>query len=108
MVVQEYPEYHEMMLKNSYKYKDPLLEFTKKVLNQLKIFRNINKDILHEIVYKTVSKEVYEQGAHILKPGDIVNFMFFIESGHVQIYDIIDGNEFVIENLGQGSIVQCN
>lgn len=40
-----------------------------------------------------------------MRPGEIVNFMFYIQSGVVEIFDFFDGNEFVMERLYQGSIV---
>ena len=66
------------MLKNTFKYKDPLIDFTKKVLKQVDLFRNLRKSSLYDFIYQVISKKTYEEGDIILKPGEIVNFMFYI------------------------------
>ena len=51
MLVQEYQEFGRLMVKNTYKYNDPMLTFTKTVLWQIKLFRKLKKSTLYEFIF---------------------------------------------------------
>ena len=47
----------------------------------------------------------YQEGDILQRPGDTATSLFFIQDGIVEVYSDFDGNNFVIERLHRGSII---
>lgn len=47
----------------------------------------------------------YESDTYILKTSDEINSVLIIETGWVEIFTEFDGNEFIIERLTTGSVI---
>jgi len=104
-LVQEYPEY-ERCLKDyiTTQYDDFRLKFLLNMIKRVDYFSQTPIDILYDIVFKleikTFSKEYI-----ILDDKTVVNAIFFIEEGIIQVETNFDNNSFIIDKLGPGSII---
>jgi CRP-like cAMP-binding protein len=47
----------------------------------------------------------YNEGDELQKPGDKARSLYFIQDGIVEISALFDDNQFVIERLHRGSII---
>jgi CRP-like cAMP-binding protein len=47
----------------------------------------------------------YDKGEIILREGDPIDQMIFVVNGCLEVYQEYEGNEFVIEKLKPGSIL---
>lgn len=52
--------------------------------------------------------EYFEKGLIIFKQDELAMTMFFIESGCVELYTLLDGEEFILERLYRGSVLNHN
>ena len=41
----------------------------------------------------------------IIKPGDHADNLIFVVRGIIEVYTIFEGNKFIVEHLGPGSII---
>jgi len=101
-LVAEYPEYLKVLKTHLQGYNDPLKKFRLKTIRQVEFFNNISVNAIHDILYSL--KSIYnEKGTLLMKPDDNSNLMYFVESGVLEIYTILEGNEFVLDRLYKGS-----
>ena len=64
----------------------------------------MNLEVIHELIYG-LSPIRFESGQTILRVGDVVEQIYFVESGTVEFYLMIDDTEFVFEILYSGSVI---
>lgn len=64
----------------------------------------MNKHIFHKILYSFDFKFVQENETFLFE-GDAVECVMFIVNGNLEVYTEFEGNEFVIEILKPGSIL---
>ncbi len=57
-----------------------------------------------DIVFK-MEKVFYEKGFVIIKKNQQINEILLIKRGILEIYTYLDGNEFILERLQDGSIL---
>ena len=57
-----------------------------------------------DIVFK-MEKVFYEKGFVIIKKNQQINEILLIKRGILEIYTYLDGNEFILERLHDGSIL---
>lgn len=67
-------------------------------------FFNLSIEALHDILYG-LKPRYYEKGIVLKKPDDPITSLSLIEDGCVEVYTNCEGNEFVIERLYRGSII---
>ena len=103
-LISEYPMYKELLIKSVFKYDDPKLQFLKKMINKLKYVEGLNQYALHEMMF-TFKQQIFQGGDIILRTGDVCNELLFVENGIVEVFTEFEGNEFVIERLTQGAII---
>jgi len=61
-------------------------------------------DVIHQLIYG-LSPRRFESGQIILRDGDNPESIYFVESGSVEFYLMIDNTEFVFETLHPGSVI---
>jgi CRP-like cAMP-binding protein len=64
----------------------------------------MNKHIFHKILY-SIEMRYYAEGEMILAEGDVTDRIFFVINGSLEVYSEYEGNEFIIEVLKPGSII---
>ena len=71
-------------------------------------FQNISDDALHEIIYN-LDTQKFSKHDILQKPGDNAEKLFFLLDGVIEIYTMLEnddnGQEFVLEKLFRGSII---
>ena len=55
-------------------------------------------------MHKMIQKK-FEAGHVVVKEGTVASSMFFIVSGVVETYTTMEGNEFVLDRLYSGSVI---
>mmetsp|Transcript_30927 Transcript_30927/g.47301 ORF Transcript_30927/g.47301 Transcript_30927/m.47301 type:complete len:88 (-) Transcript_30927:50-313(-) len=61
---------------------------------------------MHDLIYN-IDYKVFDEGELILKEGEPINNVLFIEFGVVEVYTEFDGHEFIIDRLYSGSIINA-
>jgi signal-transduction protein with cAMP-binding, CBS, and nucleotidyltransferase domain len=98
------PGVKEVILKRIYKYNDKLLKFIKKSMKRVPYFKNLEEGCLADIMFNLVT-EKYAKNDILQEPGGDANHLLFLQSGIIEISTSFEGQEFVIERLFRGSIV---
>lgn len=101
-----FPEYLKLLKKELYRYKDPRIIFLKSLIRKIFYLHNISKEELNEILYNLKTTHL-EPGEYCLldNNGSKADQIIFVESGCLEVLTYMEGNEFVMDNLGQGSII---
>jgi CRP-like cAMP-binding protein len=73
-------------------------------MDKIKYLTGISKELRHRILH-TLKPRVLIQGEILLKPGMETETIYLIEKGCLEVYTEFDGNEFVLEFLGAGSVL---
>ena len=60
--------------------------------------------MLHDLIYKLIPKQ-YEKGQILLKEYSSVDSLLFVEYGLVEVFFEIEGNEFIVDNIHSGSVI---
>lgn len=75
-----------------------------KLIKSVEYFANEDKEMIHTLIY-TLKHHFLEEGSMCLKVGDQVDKIVFVERGQVDVYTEFEGNEFVIDKLGPGAVI---
>ena len=62
-------------------------------------------DILFDIIFSMKLKNMTKEDGKVLEAGDSISEIWFIEEGQVEVTTEFEGNPFVIDVLGPGSII---
>lgn len=92
------------MKEGIYKYKDGLKKFILTALQKIDYFQGVGEDALHDILYNLQSYKC-EKGMILQVPTDEASSMLFIQNGILEVYAEIEKQEFIIERLYKGSII---
>ena len=105
-LVSELPQYAELLKRHIYQYSDPLKIFSKSIITKIPYFGPsfMNKHLFHKILFSFAPRFI-EIGNLLLKEGDKVESIFIVQSGTLEIYASFEGNEFIIEKLHRGSVL---
>ena len=107
-LLQLYPEISDLVKKYIQVYDDPLKMFLEIHLNQIDFFKNLSPHIKSEWIFNMKQRQ-YEKGSYLYWMDTNSEEMFLIQSGLVEITHRHDkGEEFVIEKLYRGSVVNHN
>lgn len=66
--------------------------------------KDLDQETLHDLMHKMVPKK-YDAGHVIVKEVTVASSMFFVVSGVVESYTTMEGNEFVLDRLYSGSVI---
>ena len=64
----------------------------------------MNKHLFHKILYSFEARFI-EIGNILLKEGDKVESIFIVLSGELEIFASFEDNEFIVEKLQRGSVL---
>ena len=104
-VTNEYPEFQRLLKDHLYKYNDKKKEFLQSLVRRVYYFnQDLDQETLHDLMHKMVPKK-YDAGHVIIKEATVAGSMFFVVSGVVESYTTMEGNEFVLDRLHSGSVI---
>ena len=94
------------MKRHLYSYDDPMKKFLKDAICKIPYFGKnyLNKHLFHKILYSFEIK-YYSPGDLVLKEDDPTNNIYIVVNGSLEIYNTFEGNEFIIETLKPGSVL---
>lgn len=100
-----YPRFRTYLEQHIYDYEDPNLSFIKSVINKIEFMKStLNVETLHNLIYK-LEKVNYIRGDTIFKAYDGADSILIIGRGFCEVTTYFEGNEFILEKLGQGSAI---
>jgi CRP-like cAMP-binding protein len=103
-ICDKFPHFIDVVKKCNYKYKDKRKLFMIKLVKSVEYFEDEPAEIMHQLIYKM--KPVFkEKGASIVQQNEFLEKIIFVERGQIEIYAEFEGNEFVIERLGPGAVI---
>uniref|UniRef100_A0A7S3CT47 Cyclic nucleotide-binding domain-containing protein n=1 Tax=Strombidium rassoulzadegani TaxID=1082188 RepID=A0A7S3CT47_9SPIT len=107
-LLQLYPNLNDYVRQHIVVYNDPLKIFLEVSLNRIEFFKGLPKHIKNEWIFNMKQKQI-EKNSFLYKMDTCSEEMYLIQSGLVEIVHKLDkGEEFVIERLYRGSILNHN
>lgn len=105
-LMNEMPDMLKFLKRHIYNYTDPLKTFTKELMIKLPYFgaSYMHKHVFHKIIYSFQNK-FYNEGEIILHEGDKADQIIFVVNGYLEMVTEFEGNEFVLERLTPGTIL---
>ena len=104
-LVQDYPEY-EACLKRYVvaEYCDHRIKFLLAMVKRIEYFDKAPLDIMFDLIFsmKTV---IFNKEQMVLTQDQTIDSIYFIEEGKVLVETEFEGNQFVLDKLGPGSII---
>ena len=74
------------------------------MLKKVRYLSKLGKKEMHELIYRLEERN-YINGEYILMQQEDTTEMFLLVSGTIEYLTEIDGNQFVLKKLGEGSII---
>ena len=101
----EYPMFEKTLKQYLYNYNDKKIQFLRQIVTRVDYLKHsMTKEIFYDLIFKLVPVN-YERGQMILKQFSYANSLMFVEYGVVEVYTQFEGNEFIIEKLYSGSVI---
>ena len=87
-------------------YSDPMKKFMKKAIQQIPYLGPLflNEQLFHKVLYQ-FRLRLINSGEIILEEKDVINTIIIVEHGVLEVFTEFEGNEFVIEKLTAGSVL---
>lgn len=104
-LISEYPEY-EICLKDHIQktYNDSKIQFLKRMVKQVDYLAACDDTLLNEIIFSLIQTQ-YEKNSIVLHAKEPADQIYFVEEGVVEVYTQFEGNEFIIDRLPRGSVI---
>ena len=103
-LVSQFPEFLEFLKKHSYRYNYKRKTFLMDALQKIPYIQGQSKEIMNKLMY-SMELQLMDKGEILLKPGDDTNYFYIVESGCIEFVTEFEGNEFILEFLSQGSLI---
>jgi len=104
-LISEFPEY-EICLRQYIKdkYDDVKIEFLKNIVSSVEYLKNCGDDMIYDIIF-SLHQETFEKDSIVLQANQPADKIYFLEEGQIELYTTFEGNDFVIEKLEKGSVL---
>mmetsp|Transcript_30598 Transcript_30598/g.40708 ORF Transcript_30598/g.40708 Transcript_30598/m.40708 type:complete len:189 (-) Transcript_30598:1089-1655(-) len=104
-LVQDYPEYEACLKRHLVKtYTDHRVKFLSNMVKRVEYLDQVPVEILFDLIFSLKSKP-FPKSESVLGAGENIEEIFFIEEGQVEVSTEFEGNKFVIDVLGPGSVI---
>ena len=125
-VISEYPEYEKALkkhviatygnmapvlpnakedkLKNTRYAVDPKIKFIKEIIKGVEYFAKIDDEVFFDIMFALKSKS-YEKDESIMSEDSNAEALLIVEEGLLDVYTSFEANEFVLERLSRGTVL---
>lgn len=100
----EFPDYKDVLKKRINRYKDPKINFLKKTIRSVYLFKEISDLVMTDLLYQMTPK-YYNKGDFICKCGEVGDTLLILEKGEIDIKTEMEGNEFMIDRLIPGTVI---
>ena len=102
---QNYPEY-EACLKQyvAKKYWDPRICFLDEMIKRVEYLDKVPNDILFDLIFSLKTK-YFDKDQPVLSLFKPITSIYFIEEGTVEVWTSFEGNEFRMDTLGPGTVI---
>ena len=99
------PDFNMTIENYALTYNDDSNKHITSMMKKIEYLRDgITPNILNHLVYKTPTRH-YDVGQLIFKPGDIMNTIYMVEEGLVEIFFYLEGTRFILDRLPSGSLI---
>ena len=104
-LIQEFPEYESCLMRHVVTtYYDHRIKFITNMLKRVEYLDLVPQDILFELMFALKEKKVDKEGI-VLEQERLIESIYFIEEGQVKIETEFENNEFIIDKMGPGSVI---
>ena len=105
-ITSDYPEFKKYLKQHilGYDETDRKQNFLIKSLQKVPYFANMSDECIHDL-YFVLIPGFYEKEDTIIREGQNADRIVLIEHGEVEVFAEFEGNKFVIEILGAGSVI---
>lgn len=100
----DFPELEEKFINKIFETSDPYKKFMYNVFESIPYLSKMKPMLFHKLIYG-FREEEFERDEIINRVDDLTDFIIIIASGQVEMFIECDNNEFVLERLGQGSVI---
>lgn len=100
----DYPGLVEKFKLSIFEQKDPYKTFMLNVFKNIPHFNDLTPVMFHKIIY-SFKEEIFENEELVQKVGDPTDFIIIVASGELEMLIELESNDFVLEKLRVGSIV---
>jgi CRP-like cAMP-binding protein len=106
-LLNEIPDYKTHLRRHIYAYQDPNKENIKNIVTRIPYFgpKFLNKHLFHTIIYNFITKYYLKDMVILREQQDDCNKIIIVVSGILEVFTNFEGNEFIIESLEAGSIL---
>jgi CRP-like cAMP-binding protein len=103
-VVFKYQEIIDELRKQIYEYDDDLKLFKEYYIRQVPYFKYMSTEIIHHIIF-SFKTETFEKGHKLITEEDLTDKLIVVQYGVIDIEAVIDDQNFVIERLNKGCVL---
>ncbi|CAI2377400.1 unnamed protein product [Moneuplotes crassus] len=104
-VITDYPFLVTALKEHIYTvYDDPMTSFCFSTLERIPYFQGVGNEAIYDAIY-TLTKRFCKKGEIIQKVDEEATTMYILINGIVEIYTQFEGNNFVLERLWKGSVI---
>ena len=100
----DYPDIKRYMMKHLYTYREERKSWIRGVIRKIDYLKDVTKEQFHEILYNLEARKI-EKGENLYKEQQKCMSFFIVEKGELEAYVNLDGNDFIIERIPKGTIV---
>ena len=103
-ITSDFPLFKNHLFNKLYSYEYPNILFAKNVMNKIDFLKKISIEAYYNILF-SMEKLQYDKYSYISRAYDYADSMIIVCDGVIEIRTECEGNEFIIENLNDGSIL---
>ena len=104
-LVQDYPEYEKCLKRYVVEnYTDHRVKFLTNMVKRVEYLDQVPIDIQFDLIFSLKTKTI-TKAEHLLEAGTNVEEIYFIEEGQAEVSTEFEGNKFVTDVLGPGSVI---
>jgi hypothetical protein len=104
MIFHDYPSLKALMLAHIHTYHDPKKKFLLKIIKNIDYLKHLSKETLHQLVSQ-MNPLFFETGQIVAKEMTNADHILIVVNGSCELYTEFEGNEFVIERVYKGGII---
>lgn len=104
MLVSDYPEYLIQLVRHMCSYKDQTKQLIFQAFEQIDYLKGLNKFMFHEISY-SFKERLLEDKEVLIKEQELIDQIFIVKSGELEVFKEVDGNEFVFCKIRAGAVL---
>jgi len=85
-------------------YKDQKIVFLLEMLKRVEYLRDVAEEILYEIMFSLAPRQ-FEKDSIVLQEDANAGSVQFLEQGVIEVFTQFEQNDFILEKLYKGSVI---